>query len=342
MRWDDGRLSVFSYSDDCRYNKRQMSRIYPKGTRVDSSNYSPQPFWTAGCQFVALNYQTMGEMMMIHILSWKCLCINIFFVLHHVFIWYVIWYIWRLRVTVMRVMCADFPMQLNMALFEFNGRTGYLLKHEMLRRPDKKFDPFTERFDTIIACTLTIKVNHKLQTRSFGLSFTRDSETEVFIWFSFRSTRVSSCQTRTWKREWRWKSSVYPRTPRRSFAPNGRRRPTPSTRSGTKSLSSLRRSVIRVNTDVSSRDDIRSWRSDWCSSTDSASGDGLPQNRGSWGEWKVHRSQNYSTGRSSDRSEQTLQCFYSIYVKKAFSTFMKPYSYNNNNNITHKIQYSVV
>lgn len=24
------------------YNKRQMSRIYPKGTRVDSSNYMPQ------------------------------------------------------------------------------------------------------------------------------------------------------------------------------------------------------------------------------------------------------------------------------------------------------------
>uniref|UniRef100_A0A8C2GJA3 Phosphoinositide phospholipase C n=1 Tax=Cyprinus carpio TaxID=7962 RepID=A0A8C2GJA3_CYPCA len=47
------------------YNKRQMSRIYPKGTRVDSSNYSPQPFWTAGCQFVALNYQTMGETLML-------------------------------------------------------------------------------------------------------------------------------------------------------------------------------------------------------------------------------------------------------------------------------------
>lgn len=24
------------------YNKRQMSRIYPKGARVDSSNYMPQ------------------------------------------------------------------------------------------------------------------------------------------------------------------------------------------------------------------------------------------------------------------------------------------------------------
>ncbi|XP_026110237.1 1-phosphatidylinositol 4,5-bisphosphate phosphodiesterase beta-2-like [Carassius auratus] len=93
------------------YNKRQMSRIYPKGTRVDSSNYSPQPFWSAGCQFVALNYQTM-----------------------------------------------DFPMQLNMALFEFNGRTGYLLKHDVLRRSDKKFDPFTDRIDTIIASTLTIKI----------------------------------------------------------------------------------------------------------------------------------------------------------------------------------------
>ncbi|KAA8582327.1 hypothetical protein FQN60_009067 [Etheostoma spectabile] len=85
------------------YNKRQMSRIYPKGTRMDSSNYNPQPFWNVGCQMVALNYQTM-----------------------------------------------DFPMQLNMALFEFNGRTGYLLKHDVLRRSDKKFDPFCDRIDTVI------------------------------------------------------------------------------------------------------------------------------------------------------------------------------------------------
>ncbi|XP_068608166.1 1-phosphatidylinositol 4,5-bisphosphate phosphodiesterase beta-2 [Brachionichthys hirsutus] len=93
------------------YNKRQMSRIYPKGTRMDSSNYSPQPFWNAGCQMVALNYQTM-----------------------------------------------DFPMQLNMALFEFNGRTGYLLKHDVMRRSDKKFDPFCDRIDTVVASTLTIKI----------------------------------------------------------------------------------------------------------------------------------------------------------------------------------------
>uniref|UniRef100_A0A8C2IQE4 1-phosphatidylinositol 4,5-bisphosphate phosphodiesterase n=1 Tax=Cyprinus carpio TaxID=7962 RepID=A0A8C2IQE4_CYPCA len=41
------------------YNKKQMSRIYPKGTRVDSSNYMPQLFWNVGCQMVALNFQTL-------------------------------------------------------------------------------------------------------------------------------------------------------------------------------------------------------------------------------------------------------------------------------------------
>ena len=37
-----------------------FSRIYPKGTRVDSSNYDPIPAWSTGNQMVALNYQTPG------------------------------------------------------------------------------------------------------------------------------------------------------------------------------------------------------------------------------------------------------------------------------------------
>ncbi|KAJ7357743.1 hypothetical protein OS493_023216 [Desmophyllum pertusum] len=45
------------------YNKRQLSRIYPAGGRVDSSNYNPQNAWNAGCQIVALNYQTDSEPM---------------------------------------------------------------------------------------------------------------------------------------------------------------------------------------------------------------------------------------------------------------------------------------
>ena len=32
------------------HNKVQLSRIYPAGTRTDSSNYDPQPAWNCGCQ----------------------------------------------------------------------------------------------------------------------------------------------------------------------------------------------------------------------------------------------------------------------------------------------------
>nr|XP_056707063.1 1-phosphatidylinositol 4,5-bisphosphate phosphodiesterase beta-2 [Euleptes europaea] len=94
------------------YNKRQMSRIYPKGTRMDSSNYMPQMFWNVGSQMVALNFQT-----------------------------------------------TDVPMQQNMALFEFNGQSGYLLKHIFMRRPDKQFDPFSvDRIDVVVASTLSITI----------------------------------------------------------------------------------------------------------------------------------------------------------------------------------------
>uniref|UniRef100_A0A671MD17 1-phosphatidylinositol 4,5-bisphosphate phosphodiesterase n=1 Tax=Sinocyclocheilus anshuiensis TaxID=1608454 RepID=A0A671MD17_9TELE len=94
------------------YNKFQLSRIYPKGTRVDSSNYMPQVFWNAGCQLVALNFQTI-----------------------------------------------DLSMQLNLGMYEYNGKSGYRLKPEFMRRPDKHFDPFTEStVDGIVANTLSVKI----------------------------------------------------------------------------------------------------------------------------------------------------------------------------------------
>ena len=40
------------------YTSRQMLRVYPGPLRVDSSNFHPGPFWNAGVQMVALNYQT--------------------------------------------------------------------------------------------------------------------------------------------------------------------------------------------------------------------------------------------------------------------------------------------
>ena len=35
-----------------------MSRVYPGGLRVSSSNFDPFPFWEAGMQMVALNFQS--------------------------------------------------------------------------------------------------------------------------------------------------------------------------------------------------------------------------------------------------------------------------------------------
>ncbi len=48
------------------YNIHQFSRIYPKGSRVDSSNYNPTLAWSCGSQMVALNYQTSSEPMWVN------------------------------------------------------------------------------------------------------------------------------------------------------------------------------------------------------------------------------------------------------------------------------------
>lgn len=50
-------------------------------------------------------------------------------------------------------------MQINMGMYEYNGKSGYRLKPEFMRRPDKHFDPFTEGIvDGIVANTLSVKV----------------------------------------------------------------------------------------------------------------------------------------------------------------------------------------
>uniref|UniRef100_A0AAR5PRC1 1-phosphatidylinositol 4,5-bisphosphate phosphodiesterase n=1 Tax=Dendroctonus ponderosae TaxID=77166 RepID=A0AAR5PRC1_DENPD len=94
------------------YNKKQLSRVYPAGTRFDSSNFMPQVFWNAGCQLVALNFQTL-----------------------------------------------DLAMQLNLGIFEYNLRCGYLLKPDFMRRQDRTFYPFADTtVDGIVAGTVKIQV----------------------------------------------------------------------------------------------------------------------------------------------------------------------------------------
>ena len=56
-------------------------------------------------------------------------------------------------------MHLDLAMQLNLGIFEYNNRSGYILKPDFMRRTDRKFDPFAEStVDGIVAGTVTVKV----------------------------------------------------------------------------------------------------------------------------------------------------------------------------------------
>ncbi|KAL5007407.1 hypothetical protein ScPMuIL_016213 [Solemya velum] len=57
------KLAISCPEDFVNHNKRFLSRVYPNGMRIDSSNYNPLDVWNCGCQLVALNYQTPGLMM---------------------------------------------------------------------------------------------------------------------------------------------------------------------------------------------------------------------------------------------------------------------------------------
>ncbi|KAI6042247.1 PLC-like phosphodiesterase [Pisolithus marmoratus] len=76
--------------DLIKHNKDHLIGIYPKGLRLNSTNYLPHRYWAAGAQLVALNWQTF-----------------------------------------------DLGTMVNHAMFQRNGRAGYILKPEALRLPDK-------------------------------------------------------------------------------------------------------------------------------------------------------------------------------------------------------------
>lgn len=110
------------------YNRLQLSRIYPRGQRLDSSNYDPLPMWLCGSQLVALNFQTAG------ICPSSCqsrqngigdYCCHLLFL----FVYFPL-----------PSPRADKPMQMNQALFMLNGRSGYVLQPTIMR--DDTFDPF--------------------------------------------------------------------------------------------------------------------------------------------------------------------------------------------------------
>lgn len=77
--------------DLIKHTRTHLVRIYPKGLRVNSSNYFPHRYWAAGAQLVAINWQTF-----------------------------------------------DLGYMINHAMFQRNGRAGYVLKPLALRIHDKE------------------------------------------------------------------------------------------------------------------------------------------------------------------------------------------------------------
>jgi phosphatidylinositol phospholipase C, gamma-1 len=129
-----------------RYNIVQVSRIYPNGTRVDSSNYDPQPLWNCGCQFVALNFQTPGLFLALRAQAFMVGMLRIWlteiFGRHYSF----------------ACVHTDFPMFLNQGKFMDNGNCGYVLKPTVMQR--ETFNPHERHTyaDKIKSLRLRVKV----------------------------------------------------------------------------------------------------------------------------------------------------------------------------------------
>nr|WIM36370.1 Ca2+ channel protein Plc [Pleurotus ostreatus] len=83
---DTGGVGKGGMMDLIKHCRTHLVRTYPKGMRVDSSNYEPHRYWSAGAQLVAINWQT-----------------------------------------------CDVGFMINHAMFQRNGRCGYVLKPLALR-----------------------------------------------------------------------------------------------------------------------------------------------------------------------------------------------------------------
>jgi len=90
--------------DLIKHCRAHLVRVYPKATRVNSTNFEPHRYWSAGVQLVAINWQTFG--------SFSCFLLSVALGLKS-----------RL----------DLGYMINQAMFQRNGRAGYVLKPAALR-----------------------------------------------------------------------------------------------------------------------------------------------------------------------------------------------------------------
>jgi len=98
-------LKTGGMTDLVKHTKTHLVRIYPKGMRLNSSNYEPHRYWAGGAQLVAINWQTF-----------------------------------------------DLGYMINHAMFQRNGRCGYVLKPSSLRTNQK--DVLSKRTSHVLDVTV--------------------------------------------------------------------------------------------------------------------------------------------------------------------------------------------
>ena len=108
------------------YNKRQLSRIYPAGRRVDSSNYNPVPLWNMGCQIGVCVCMCVHACKQCTYMCFNCMCLVLLAIHIHTCI--------TSTPAVALNFQTDCPeLDVNRGRFLQNGNCGYVLKPEVLR-----------------------------------------------------------------------------------------------------------------------------------------------------------------------------------------------------------------
>lgn len=134
-------LSV-SPSISYRHNGRFLSRIYPKGMRVDSSNYDPVPSWNCGAQIVAL--YVSFRLFSFRFVSVRFVMLSsCFLVLSLYLLPCFVSFSFRVRFV---FVCRNYqtgadPTWINDGKFMDNGRSGYLLKPQYMREEKITVNP---------------------------------------------------------------------------------------------------------------------------------------------------------------------------------------------------------
>ncbi|VDP05253.1 unnamed protein product [Soboliphyme baturini] len=103
-------LAECDAEDLIRFTSKYLMKGYPRGTRTASTNFNPVPQWLCGIQAGRNRIQYYGTSSRFSLLGLVCL----------------------------NVQTADEATDLNAAMFELNGRTGFVLKPEFMLKREKK------------------------------------------------------------------------------------------------------------------------------------------------------------------------------------------------------------